>query len=193
MTGEDADPEAEGTTIARHLERLARLIRAEEHGAELYPAQWEALRFLARANRFSNSPSAVTAWLGATKGTVSQTLAALASKGYLGKSERPEEKRSIALTLTDKARTALAGDPLRSLARSAAALGGKTRRRMLKGLDELLAARSAVRVASCDGCRFFREAGRKDDPRGPHLCMRFEQPLAKAETGLLCAYGEART
>ena len=63
------------------LERVSRLARAAsfEHG--LHPAQWEALRYLASANIFSNSPKALARYLGATKGTVSQTLAALVAKG----------------------------------------------------------------------------------------------------------------
>jgi predicted transcriptional regulator len=62
---------------AAHLiDRLERLTRAGE-GLGLNPAQWEALRFLARANRFSRSPAAVADYLASTRGTVSQTLIAL--------------------------------------------------------------------------------------------------------------------
>ena len=38
--------------------------------------------------RSANSPGALTRYLGATKGTVSQTLMALARKGYVSKSQR---------------------------------------------------------------------------------------------------------
>ena len=74
---DDEDDDADGQMIVWPLERLARLMRAREHEDGLNPAQWEALRFLSRANRFSNAPGALTRYLGATKGTVSQTLMAL--------------------------------------------------------------------------------------------------------------------
>ena len=73
--------EDSGSNAAVMLERLARLMRVAEHDGDLNPAQWEALRYLARANRFSNSPAALTRYLGATKGTISQTLMALDRKG----------------------------------------------------------------------------------------------------------------
>ena len=100
MARKDGKDKDFGSNAALMLERLARLMRASEHDGDLNPAQWEALRYLARANRFSNSPAALTRYLGATKGTISQTLMALDRKGYIAKAERPGEKRSITLTLT---------------------------------------------------------------------------------------------
>ena len=48
--------------IAALIERIGRFSRARE-AATLPPAQWEALRFIARANSFSRQPRAVAAWL----------------------------------------------------------------------------------------------------------------------------------
>lgn len=64
------------------------------------PAQVAALEYLAHANRFSRAPSHVADYLGTTRGTMSQTLKALARKGYVR--ERPSEtdKRSISYELT---------------------------------------------------------------------------------------------
>ena len=59
------------------MERLSRLVGQTGHAHGMKPAQWDALRYLARANRFSRTPGALTAYLGATKGTVSQTVIAL--------------------------------------------------------------------------------------------------------------------
>ena len=87
MSGED-DEEADGRMIVWPLERLARVMRAREHEDGLNPAQWEALRFLTRANRFSNSPGALTRYLGATKGTISQTVMALERKGFISQGAR---------------------------------------------------------------------------------------------------------
>src|SRR4029079_9135990 len=131
--------ETDGSGIVQALERLSRLMRAGEFGDGLNPAPWEALRFLARANRFSNSPCALTRSLGATKGTISQTVKALERKKLIAKSERPGEKRSVVLRLTAGGAELIANDAWSGLAHSCDALAGKTRRRMDRGLAELLA------------------------------------------------------
>src|SRR5690242_3540631 len=117
-----AKTEAEGSGIVYALERLARLMRGAEFGDGLNPAQWEALRFLARANRFSNSPGALTRYLGATKGTISQTVKALERKKLIEKSERPGEKRSVVIRLTPAGTQLVGRDPWSQLAESLEAL-----------------------------------------------------------------------
>jgi DNA-binding MarR family transcriptional regulator len=189
MSGGD-DEETDGRMIAWPLERLARLMRSREHEDGLNPAQREALRFLARANRFSDSPAALTRYLGATKGTVSQTLMALERKGFVTKAKREGGRKSIRLTLTPKGREALSRDPWAGLARTAEKLGGKTRRRMQRGLDELLAEElkrgTLASFGVCASCRYFREGGRMTDARGPHLCMLFEDALTSEDSQQIC-------
>jgi DNA-binding MarR family transcriptional regulator len=186
----DEDDKTDGRMIVWPMERLARLMRAREHDDGLNPAQWEALRFLKRANRFSNSPGALTRYLGATKGTVSQTLIALERKGYIARALREGGRKSISLSLTAKGVEALARDPWADLARAAEDLGGKTKRRLQRGLAELLEqelGRSGVAsFGLCSTCRFFRERGRSDDANGPHLCMAFEEALTEADTSRIC-------
>jgi DNA-binding MarR family transcriptional regulator len=182
--------DGDGSGIVYALERLSRLMRAAEFGDNLNPAQWEALRFLARANRFSNSPGALTRYLGATKGTISQTVKALERKELIEKTERPGEKRSVVLRLTRAGNDMMAKDPWSALTRSLEALGGKTRRRMEKGLAEMLAQEIARRVApsfgSCATCRFWRADARTGDAQGPHVCMLFDEPLSEAEATQIC-------
>ena len=134
----DDDESGDARMIAWPLERLARVMRAREHEDGLNPAQREALRYLARANRFSNTPGALTRYLGATKGTISQTVMALERKGLIAKAAR-DARKSVRLTLTDKGRETLASDPWIELEAAVEELGGKTRRRMQRGLEQLLA------------------------------------------------------
>ncbi|MFQ5498485.1 MAG: MarR family winged helix-turn-helix transcriptional regulator, partial [Candidatus Zixiibacteriota bacterium] len=86
------------------LERLANLLRAEERrfGAELglQPVHIHALSFLARANRYSNTPAAVAEYLGLTKGTVSQTLIVLTQKGLVRNGSNPRDRRRVHFELT---------------------------------------------------------------------------------------------
>jgi DNA-binding MarR family transcriptional regulator len=197
MAKNDVDMnETDGAMIAVPLERLARLMRAGEYENGLNPAQWEALRYLSRANRFSNSPGALTRYLGATKGTISQTVKALERKGYVTKASRPGEKRSITLVLTPKGEEALSRDPWSRLSRAADNLGGKTRRRMLKGLRELLAAElqrgNHQSFGLCSTCRHFGDSGRKGDALGPHLCKLLSEPLSAPDATRICAEHEDR-
>lgn len=179
-------------SIILPLERLGRLMRAQEHANDLNPAQWEALRYLARANRFSNSPGALTDYLGATKGTISQTVKALERKGLISKSPRANEKRSVALLLTPQGEEALRADPWEKLSEAAGELRAKTRRRLEKGLRELLSAELTrgrhKPFGQCAQCRFFRENG---DPNGPHKCMLLDEPLSRADSKRICVEHEA--
>lgn len=185
----DDEEDGDGRMIAWPLERLARIMRSREHEEGLNPAQREALRYLARANRFSNTPGALTRYLGATKGTVSQTVMALERKGLIAKAAR-NAKKAVHLTLTEAGRDVLSRDPWMALAGAVETLGGKTRRRMQRGIEELLA-REVERggldsFGLCAGCRFFRERGREGDAQGPHLCMMFEDALSPEDAGRIC-------
>ena len=99
--------------------------------------------------------------------------------------------RSVRLALTEKGREALSRDPWAALALSAEELGGKTRRRLHRGLAELLEQQlrraGLASFGSCGTCRYFREKGREGDAAGPHLCMAFEQPLGPEETARICS------
>ena len=87
-------------SISELLDRVGRVTRGLQFVDGLSPAQWEALRFLARANRYSRGPSALAEFLGTTKGTISQTLIALENKGYLRRRRGARDKRSVDLELT---------------------------------------------------------------------------------------------
>lgn len=190
----DDDDAGDGRTIAWPLERLARVMRAREHEDGLNPAQREALRYLARANRFSNTAGALTRYLGATKGTISQTLMALERKGLIAKAAR-DARKAVRLSLTEKGRQVVSQDPWTALAVEAGELGGKTRRRMQRGLAELLERElqrgGLASFGQCSSCRFFREKGREADPKGPHLCMLFEDALTREDAEYICIEHEA--
>jgi DNA-binding MarR family transcriptional regulator len=185
-----AKDKIENASIAWPLERLTRLMRTGEHEGGLNPAQWEALRYLSRANRFSNSPIALTRFLGSTKGTISQTIKALERKGFITKAPRQDEGRSICLSLTPKGTDALKHDPLAEFSKSLDDLSGKSRRRLAKGLADLLETdlkrREQLSFGICSSCRHFREKGREADGHGPHSCMLFDVGLSQADSQLIC-------
>src|ERR1700674_5335522 len=67
------------------VERLGNLMRTElrKSGGDeaLQPVHLQALIYLSKANRYSNTPQALAEYLGLTKGTVSQTLLLLDPRG----------------------------------------------------------------------------------------------------------------
>lgn len=90
-------------------ERLGNLAEARlkaavaEHG--LLPVHARILLYLASANRYSNTPQAVTDYLGLTKGTVSQSLILLENKGFLTRGTDERDGRVVRLALTEAGRS----------------------------------------------------------------------------------------
>ncbi|WP_290816337.1 MarR family transcriptional regulator [Ferrovibrio sp.] len=120
------------------LDRLGRLTRELQFADGLNPAQWEALRFLAQANRYSRSPTALADYLGATKGTVSQTLIALESKGLITRCKKTEDRRQVDLCLTEAGQAMLAKDPMQTLEQATLEIADELGAEMVKGLSRLL-------------------------------------------------------
>ena len=86
------------------MERLANLMRAELRKAgsdeSLQPVHLHAMIYLAKANRYSNTPQALTAYLGLTKGTVSQTLLVLDRRGLIERYQDDVDRRVVRLRLS---------------------------------------------------------------------------------------------
>lgn len=120
------------------LDRLGRLTRELQFADGLNPAQWEALRFLAQANKYSRSPTALADYLGATKGTVSQTLIALESKGLITRCKKTEDRRQVDLCLTDAGQAMLGKDPMQTLEQATLEIADELGAEMVKGLSRLL-------------------------------------------------------
>lgn len=120
------------------LDRLGRLTRELQFANGLNPAQWEALRFIAQANKFSRTPSALAEYLGATKGTVSQTLIALENKGLITRCKKTDDRRQVELCLTDQGQTMLGNDPMQTLERASSEIADELGTEMVKGLTRLL-------------------------------------------------------
>ena len=93
------------------LARFSRIVAADGYDRGLQPVQWQALMFLRSANRFSRTPKALTAWLGQTKGSVSQTIAALEKKGLITRRTDPDDQRVVRLDLTEAGTSLVAGPP----------------------------------------------------------------------------------
>jgi len=184
--------EAEDTAqrIGDLLDRLGRLVRSREQAGGLNPAQWEALRYLGQANRFSRSPGALAEFLGSTKGTASQTALVLQRKGLVRREREADDKRAIRLALTAAGRARLRQDPLRDFSDAAGLLAGSAQADLRAGLEAILGdlqRRNQRRpFGQCHQCRFFRRDGAPARGGGPHLCALLDAALSDADSALLC-------
>jgi DNA-binding MarR family transcriptional regulator len=175
--------------VAFHLvERLGSLLRSEQrrlgapHGLE--PVHLQALAYLSRANRYSDTPIAVAEFLGLTKGNVSQRLLALERAGLLSRRPDNEDGRVVHLAPTARARALLRTlvpppgwrTALREAGIDEAALG-TILTVLLAGLQRANAQRT---FGQCQTCRFLRREN------GGFICGLTLEPLMPADTQLLC-------
>lgn len=176
------------TTLFDLLERLSSLQRMwnRQHPllAELQPIQVSALIYLSHCNRYSNTPQAVTDYLGLTKGTVSQSLKQLEGKGLVEKQADPRDRRSVHLRLTDTARALLEQvAPPQFLQQAEQALGDEAPR--LEVLLSMLLGHiqrheQVPSFGLCRTCRFHQHQGAHS------TCGLTGEPLAVSEGALIC-------
>ena len=175
-------PSSDRRRLRDLLERLARLAAAEGWADDLNPTQRAALVYLARANRFSRAPSHVADYLVAGRGTVSQTLKALARKGLVRAVPSETDRRSIAYAPTDAGR-ALAGadDPIDAALADLPPGGADAFEQGLEAVVRgALARRGGRSFGVCRTCRHHEP--RRD---GGH-CRLLAVDLAPPETAQLC-------
>jgi DNA-binding MarR family transcriptional regulator len=112
---EIAQPPEKHEDLTRMLDRVGRMARGLQYSHGLNPAQWDSLRFVARANQPSRTPGGLAVFLGTTKGTASQTLKALEKKGYVRRVANKSDKRVRHLAITESGEALLREDPLNCL------------------------------------------------------------------------------
>lgn len=185
---------AEGTSgLIDLIERMGRLVQSELHSGGVPPAQWHVLRYLSRANRFSRTPTAIGLYLDATKGTVSQTIMALARKGLVRKEQNPD-RLSVSLQLTARGQAFLERHPLAEMTEALETLPSPLSDALRDGLSALLLTlierRSARPFGQCADCRFFDRGGAAS-ARGPHRCKLLDVPLSEDDSKRICVEQEA--
>jgi DNA-binding MarR family transcriptional regulator len=173
------------------LLRFARIIAADGYDRGLKPAQWQALKYLEAANRFSRTPKALTSWLDQTKGSVSQTLLALEAKGLVSRRTDPDDQRVVRLDLTDAGRAVLSGPPpgmasdmLSTLSAKERAQFGALATKMLVGS---LRRRGGRPFGACRDCKHF---GRAEVSPSTHRCRLLDVPLTDFDAQAICVEQE---
>jgi DNA-binding MarR family transcriptional regulator len=183
----------EALEAAQLIDRLERLARAGEQVGDLNPAQWEALRYLSRANRFSRTPAALADYLASTRGTVSRTLASLEAKGYVTRADNLRDGRSVEFALSAAGERTLRRDPLVALAKDIGHAAGADvaalRDTLRQTLHNAITRNRGRAFGVCHTCRHFR-ANVRPSTRTPHHCALLDEPLSESDSHAICAEQE---
>lgn len=167
------------------LLRFARIIAADGYGRGLQPVQWHMLTYLAAANRFSRTAKAVTAWLGQTKGSVSQTIAVLEKKGLIARRRDGDDHRIVRLDLTAAGRALLDAPPASAAGTMLAVLPADERAHFMRLVTVMLVgtiARQGGRAfGQCHACRYFEPGG-----AGGHHCAALDVALTDEDSRHIC-------
>jgi DNA-binding MarR family transcriptional regulator len=172
------------------VERLSELLRVDsrQSGAKygLQPVQIEALHYLSVCNKYSDTPKAVTEYLGQTKGTVSQTLNVLEKKGLLGKQADVDDKRVFHLKLTKQGQgiikkiipTPMFENACKALTKQAQSEISTSLKQLLTTILQLNKMKTFGLCSTC----YYNSRSKNNE----YFCNLVEQPLSVIETELIC-------
>jgi DNA-binding MarR family transcriptional regulator len=170
------------------LASIARVLQGEQRqaatAAGLPPVQWSILSYLRDANRYSNTPLALTDYLGLTKGTVSQSLKLMEARRWIRRAADPEDRRMVRLSLTTAGRLLLEDGGVSGSQAVAAALPAAERSAAEGALLALLRGWQQTRggrtFGVCRTCRHF-EAGSP-----AHRCGLTGEDLSDEDCRRIC-------
>lgn len=177
-------------TIATLVDRLSRIAHSLQFSEGLNPAQWNALRFLSKANKYSTSPGVLADYLGCTKGTISQTLISLESKGLIERIRCDEDRRKVRLGLTEAGQAILQNDPLHRIERASAGVPLPHRESMVAAMtqmvDDLCPNHAGPSFGKCGECCHLDCSRGADDCDGAQRCGLTGETLDEGELKQIC-------
>ena len=173
------------TEVADLVLQLGRAAYADCAATGLTQAQWIALRFFSRANRFSRTVSGFADFHATTRGTASQTIKSLVKNGYLLRRPSARDGRSTQFDLTPLASRKLAQDPLEDVVRAIETLTETQQSRTVAGLRTILGELEKVRagegIGVCHLCGHLQADGGSGN-----RCRLMRESLQSSELEELC-------
>ena len=172
------------------VERLSEVLRIDSRQAGavygLQPVQLQVLHYLSICNRYSDTPMAVTEYLGQTKGTVSQTLKVLENKGLLSKYVDKIDKRVSHLKISARGKRVLTQlIPTSMFVNASGALSEQEQSEITASLKKLLAAliqtNKLKTFGVCNSCRF-----NKILEGNAYFCDYVQEALSSNDVQLIC-------
>lgn len=176
-------------TLFDVVERIAALIRSEERKKctqyGLQSVHLQVLDYLSRCNKYSDTPAAVTNYLGMTRGTVSQTLLLLEKKGFIKKTTDTNDRRVVHLSLLPEGEATLTkARPCELFVQASGLIDGNELSRYDEALVTVLTAlqksNKSHTFGLCKTCQYFTNV-----PNG-HLCGLTKEPLSEEDSEKIC-------
>ena len=171
------------------IERMAALIRSEERKKctelGLQPVHLQVLDYLSRCNRYSDTPAALTNYLGMTRGTVSQTLLLLVKKGFIKKTIDATDRRKVHLGLLAEGNAILKQARSSELFNQAASLFKEhnfinNEEMFMKALTALQKANKSQSFGQCKTCQYFTSTS------GGFSCALTKEQLSQSDSEKIC-------
>ena len=171
------------------IERMAALIRSGERKKctelGLQPVHVQVLDYLSRCNRYSDTPAALTNYLGMTRGTVSQTLLLLEKKGFIKKTTDATDRRMVHLGLLTAGNTILKQARTSDLFNQAALLFKEhdfvnNEEMFMKALTALQKANKSQSFGLCKTCHYFTTTS------GGFSCGLTREQLSQSDSEKIC-------
>lgn len=179
-----------GRTIAERVVQIGRIVHGDGFVEGLTPAQWTALRYFSRANRFSRTVSAFAEFHATTRGTASQTVKSLVNNGYLTRKRSEQDRRSVCFDITEASLALLARDPFQNLIAATSELSHTSREVIGRGLDQILLALTEQDgkqpFGVCLNCTYLRAGACCANDAPDYHCELLGETLAEPELGRLC-------
>jgi MarR family transcriptional regulator, negative regulator of the multidrug operon emrRAB len=179
----------EKMTLFDVVERIAALIRSEERKKctqyGLQSVHLQVLDYLTRCNKYSDTPAAVTNYLGMTRGTVSQTLLLLEKKGFIKKTTDTSDRRVVHLSLLPEGKAILdKARPCELFTQASGLLNTNDLTRYDEALVTVLTAlqksNNSHSFGLCKTCQYFTLI-----PNG-NLCGLTKEPLSEEDSEKIC-------
>lgn len=176
-------------TLFDVVERIAALIRSEERKKctqyGLQSVHLQVLDYLFRCNKYSDTPAAVTNYLGMTRGTVSQTILLLEKKGFIKKATDKSDRRVVHLSLLPEGISILEkARPCELFVQASSLLSGSEVSRYDDALVTVLTAlqksNKSHSFGLCKTCQYFTLI-----PEG-YLCGLTKEPLSEEDSEKIC-------
>ncbi len=176
------------TDVFDLIERMSALIRSEERKLcselGLQSVHLQVLDYLSRCNRYSDTPTALTNYLGMTRGTVSQTVLLLEKKGFIKKNIDLIDRRKLHLTLLDEGLALLEASRSNDLFTRARAIleadSSDYEQSFIKALSALQKAHKGQSFGQCKTCSYFTQS------LLGFSCGLTKEPLSVSDSEKIC-------
>lgn len=124
--------------LARLLDQTSRSLHALGFAADLFPAQWTALRYFATVEPAQRTASALARFQGIAVGPVTRSVRTLMAKGYVANVDGRGRGRGRQVELTDAGWALLAEDPIHVITRAIETLDEGQKLALATSLEQIV-------------------------------------------------------